>query len=63
MNVLKDELIETLEYLSLLIDIELSDDVEVDITHHKLLIEVRNKINNLARAVIKKQINKIRESL
>ena len=62
MNVLTDELSETLEYLSLLIDIELSDDVVLDLSHYKLLTKVRNQIDELNKAIVLKELNNIRES-
>ena len=63
MNVLTDELSETLEYLSLLINIELSDDVVLDLSHCELLIKVRNQIDELNRIIITKELNNIRESI
>jgi hypothetical protein len=63
MNRLTDELSETLEYLSLLINIELSDDVVLDLSHCELLIKVRNQIDELNRIIITKELNNIRESL
>jgi hypothetical protein len=63
MNVLTDELSETLEYLSLLINIELSDDVVLDLSHCELLTKVRNQIDELNRVIITKELNNIRESL
>lgn len=63
MNLLTDELCETLEYLSLLIDIELSDDVVLDLSHYKLLTKVRNQIDELNKAIILKELNNIRESI
>ena len=62
MNLLTDELCETLEYLSLLIDIELSDDVVLDLSHYELLTKVRNQIDELNKAIILKELNNIRES-
>jgi len=62
MNLLTDELCETLEYLSLLIDIELSDDVVLDLSHYKLLTKVRNQIDELNKAIVLKELNNIRES-
>ena len=63
MNVLTDELSETLEYLSLLITIELSDDVVLDLSHYELLTKVRNQIDELNKAIITKELNNIRESI
>ena len=63
MNILTDELSETLEYLSLLIDIELSDDVVLDLSHYKLLTKVRNQIDELILVVITQELNNIRESI
>lgn len=63
MNLLTDELCETLEYLSLLIDIELSDDVVLDLSHYKLLTKVRNQIDELNKAIVLKELNNIRESI
>lgn len=63
MNVLTDELSETLEYLSILIDIELSDDVVLDLSHYELLTKVRNKIDELNRVIITQELNNIRESI
>lgn len=58
-----NELIETLDYLSLLINIELIEGVEVDETHLKLLTKVRNQIDELILVVITQELNNIRESL
>jgi len=58
-----NELIETLEYLSLLLNIELSDDVEVDVTHCELLTKVRNQIDELTRVIITQELNNIRKQL
>ena len=63
MNVLTDELSETLEYLSLLINIELSDDVVLDLSHYELLTKVRNQIDELNKAIITKELNNIRETI
>lgn len=58
-----NELIETLEYLSLLINIELIEGVEVDETHLKLLTKVRNQIDELILVVITQELNNIRETI
>lgn len=58
-----NELIETLDYLSLLINIELIEGVEVDETHLKLLTKVRNQIDELILVVITQEVNNIRESI
>ena len=58
-----NELIETLEYLSLLLKIELSDDVKVDLSYYELLTTVRNQIDELARVIITQELNNIRESI
>lgn len=63
MNVLTDELSETLEYLSILINIELSDPVVLDLSHYELLTKVRNQIDELNKAIILKELNNIRESI
>lgn len=64
MNVLTDELVETLEYLSILIDIELSDDVVVlDLSHYELLTKVRNQIDELNKTIITQELNNIRETI
>lgn len=63
MNLLTDELCETLEYLSLLIDIELSDDVVLDLSHYELLTKVRNQIDELNKLIITKELNNIRETI
>jgi hypothetical protein len=57
-----NDLIETAEYLSLLIRIELSE-VEVDETHLKLLTKVRNQLDELILVVITQELNNIRESI
>lgn len=58
-----NELIETLDYLSLLINIELIEGVEVDETHLKLLTKVRNQIDELNKLIITKELNNIRETI
>lgn len=58
-----NELIETLEYLSLLIRIELSDDVKVDLSYYELLTTVRNQIDELTRVIITQELNNIRETI
>jgi hypothetical protein len=58
-----NELIETLEYLSVLINIELIEGVEVDETHLKLLTKVRNQIDELILVVITQELNNIRETI
>lgn len=58
-----NDLIETLEYLSLLIKIELSDDVQVDLSYYELLTKVRNQIDELILVVITQELNNIRESI
>lgn len=58
-----NELIETLDYLSLLINIELIEGVEVDETHLKLLTKVRNQIDELILVVITQELNNIRETI
>ena len=63
MNVLTDELCETLEYLSILINIELSDPVVLDLSYYELLTKVRNQIDELNKAIILKELNNIRESI
>ena len=58
-----NELIETLEYLSLLLKIELSEGVEVDLSHYELLTKVRNQIDELTRVIITQELNNIRETI
>lgn len=58
-----NELIETLDYLSLLINIELIEGVEVDETHLKLLTKVRNQIDELILVVITQELNNIRKQV
>lgn len=58
-----NELIETLEYLSLLLNIELSDDVKVDLSYYELLTKVRNQIDELILVVITQELNNIRETI
>lgn len=58
-----NELIETLDDLSLLINIELIEGVEVDETHLKLLTKVRNQIDELILVVITQEINNIRKQV
>jgi hypothetical protein len=58
-----NDLIETLDYLSLLINIELVQGGEVDITHIELLTKVSNQIDELTRVIITQELNNIRESL
>lgn len=58
-----NELIETLDDLSILINIILINDIEVDITHCELLTKVRNQIDELNKAIILKELNNIRESI
>jgi hypothetical protein len=58
-----NDLIETLDYLSLLINIELVQGGEVDITHIELLTKVSNQIDELTRVIITEELKNIRESL
>jgi hypothetical protein len=58
-----NELIETLEYLLVLLNIELSEGVEVDLSHYELLTKVRNQIDELNKAIITKELNNIRETI
>jgi len=58
-----NELIETLDDLSLLINIELIEGVEVDETHLKLLTKVRNQIDELILVVITQELNNIRKQV
>jgi hypothetical protein len=64
-----NELIETAEYLSLLINIELVEGVEVNVsniellTRLKLLTKVRNQIDELTTIIITQELNNIRESV
>jgi hypothetical protein len=58
-----NDLIETLDYLSLLINIELVQGGEVDVTHIELLTKVRNQLDELILVVITQELKSIRESI
>jgi hypothetical protein len=64
-----NDLIETAEYLSLLINIELIEGVEVNVsniellTRLKLLTKVRNQIDELTTIIITQELNNIRETI
>jgi hypothetical protein len=58
-----NELIETLEYLSVLLNIELSTDVVLDLSHYELLTKVRNQIDELTKVIITQELNNIRKQV